>query len=346
MLTVKEAEEIKEALLTSKQPLFFFHDDPDGLASYLLCDRFIKEGQGFPIKARPCITKSYLSRVEEVRPDKIFILDVALVEQDFIDAVKVPIIWIDHHNLSETEGTKYYNPQKRGVNIPTPALIWQAVGEEIPKYLWLAVVGTIGDWYLPPFAVPFQQAYPELLPKTCTTVQDALFNAQIGTLVKVFSFNLKGSITDVRKSLKAFKQIEDPYEILDQKTPAGELLWEKYEKTNLQYERIKNKALKHAKDDKIFVYVYPEDKLSVTKELANELLYLLKDKVIILGREKRNEIHCSIRAPEKITLSKAFEKALIGIEGYGGGHEQALGGSIRKENFNQFVENLRKELQL
>lgn len=346
MLAGREIKEIKTALDSAKQPLFFFHDDPDGLASYLLCYKYLREGKGFPIKARPCITKSYKARVEEYRPDQVFVLDVALVDQDFIDAVKIPITWIDHHELQDMQGVKYYNPQKRGVNIPTPVLIWQVLGKEIPEYRWIAVTGSIGDWYWPDLAKQIQEEKPELLPKKCKTVQQAIYETRLGLLVKVFAFNLKGSLSEVRKSLKALEKIKEPEEILEQKNKEGEMLWEKYEKINIQYEKLKELALKKATDDKIFKYIYREDKLSVTKDLANELLYILKDKIIILGRERQGEMRCSLRAPAKYDLRKAFEKAMQGIRGYGGGHEQALGCAINKDDFEQFVENLREELKL
>lgn len=345
MLTGKEIKEIKTALDSSKEPIFFFHDDPDGLASYLLCYQYLREGKGFPIKARPCITKSYLSRIEECRPDHVFILDVAMVEQEFIDEVKVPITWIDHHDLQNMERVKYYNPQTRGVNVPTPVLLWQVLGKEIPEKLWLAVTGSIGDWHLPAFAKKLHEQEPEIMPE-CKTVQEAIYETPIGKLVKVFAFNLKGSLSEVRKSLKAFEKIKRPEEILEQTTKEGKLLWKKYEKVNKQYEQLKKQALRKTSEDDIFIFIYHEDKLSVTKDLANELLYLMKDKIIILGRERQGEMKCSLRAPEKYNLKKAFEKAMSGIKGYGGGHEHALGCAIKKEDFEQFIDNLRTALRL
>jgi len=347
MLTPKEVEQVKEELTSCQRPLFIFHDDPDGLASFMLCYRFVKEGRGIPVKAYPRVTvEPYVRKVEESGADKVFILDVAMVDQEFIDAVKVPIIWVDHHTVLERERIKYFNPQKRGVNIPTPVLIWQVTGEERPEDLWIATVGSIGDWYFPPYASAFQQAYPELLPKTCPNVEDALFNTQVGTLVKVFSFNLKGPMSEVVQAVKILTRIDDPYEILEQRTPRGKLLWKKYLEVNAQYEEMLQNALKHATEDRLFVYTYEDDKLSLTKDLANEVLYKLKDKVIIIGREKSGEVRCSLRAPGKIQLAKALEKALIGIEGYGGGHPQACGAGIKKEDFKSFLENLKKELNL
>ncbi|VVB81111.1 DHHA1 domain protein [uncultured archaeon] len=345
MLTTQETANLKEELTNCARPLFIFHDDPDGLASFLLCYRLVREGRGLPVKAYPRVTaEPYARKAEEFGADKIFILDVAMVEQEFIDAVKVPVIWIDHHSVLERDRVKYFNPQKRGINTPTPVMMWQVVGEERPQDLWIAVVGSIGDWYFPDFATEFQQA-SELLPKNCINVQDALFNSPIGTLVKVFSFNLKGSMADVVKSVKILTRIDDPYDILEQRTPQAKLLWKKYQEVNKEYEQMLSNALKHDSDDKLFVYTYADDKLSLTKDLSNELLYKL-NKIIIVGRERAGEVRCSLRAPGKINLAKALERALIGVEGYGGGHEQACGAAIKKENFKQFLENLRKELKL
>ena len=89
MLSPKEAALLKDELLSCKNPLFLFHDDPDGLASFLLCYRFLKEGRGLPVKAYPRITVDpYARKVEEFGADKVFVLDVAMVDQEFIDAVQ------------------------------------------------------------------------------------------------------------------------------------------------------------------------------------------------------------------------------------------------------------------
>jgi len=345
MLTEKEVAQVREELLSCKRPLFYYHDDPDGLASFALCYRFIQEGRGLPIKAFPRITaEPFARKVTEYGADKVFILDVAMVDQEFIDEIKTPVVWVDHHAVQQRERVKYFNPRVRDVNIPTPVLIWQVMGEGRPQDLWLAVTGSVGDWYLPPFAAEFSSAYPELLPPDCPTVEEALFNTTLGKLVKVFSFNLKGGMSEVLKAVKVLTKIDDPYEILDQKTSKGKLLWRRYEKINQVYEKMLETALKADTDNPVFVYTYTDDKLSLTKDLSNEILYKLK-KVVIVGREKSGEVRCSLRAPKHINLHDAMQKALVGIEGYGGGHEQACGAGIKKEDFEQFLKNLREELK-
>lgn len=341
MLTDKEVAKIKDALISHTKPFFLFHDDPDGLASFLLFYRFIKEGRGYVVKARPQITKEYVKKIEDYGADIVFILDIAMVDQEFIDAIKVPIYWIDHHPVLERENVNYFNPRKTVGNIPTPAMCYQIVQQD----LWLTVTGCIGDWYWPTELVEeFRKKFPGLLPDEIKTVEQALLNSPLGKLIKLFSFNLKGTTNDVLQSIKTFTRIESPNEILKSETPKGKFLLKRYEKINEQFEKLYSDALKKKTDDKILLFTYHDDRLSLTKDVANELIANFPDKVIILGREKDDEYRCSLRSGKNIELDKILVKALVGIEGYGGGHEQACGVAIKKHNFERFVDNLRKEL--
>ena len=63
----------------------------------------------------------------------------------------------------------------------------------------------------------------------------------------------------------------------------------------------------------------------------------------MICREKGDEYKCSIRS-SKINLKPIVEKSLIGLEGYGGGHEQACGLNIKKHHFDEFMDRFRKEI--
>jgi len=52
---------------------------------------------------------------------------------------------------------------------------------------------------------------------------------------------------------------------------------------------------------------------------------------------------CSIRS--KTPIRGALEKALEGIEGYGGGHENACGAVIKEEYWKQFLKNFKREIK-
>lgn len=342
MLSQSEIEEIKKSLASCINPIFFFHDDPDGLASFLLLYRYKKEGTGFCVKAFPQITEAFASKL--VNHDCCFILDIAMVDQEFIDKAKMPIVWIDHHELLERHNVHYFNPRTQGLNFSATELCWQIVKENNPEDVWIAAVGAVGDWQMPAFAAEVSRKYPDLLAENVKIAADALFTAKIGLLAKIFSFNLKGATEEVNKSIKILTRIENPYEILKQETAAGKFIYKKYERINKEYVKLLAAAVARKSKDKFFIFTYTEDRLSLTKDLANELLYKFLDKVILLGREKSGEVRCSLRSGPKINVLKALQKALVGVEGHGGGHEQACGCAVKKEDWEMFVSNLRREL--
>ena len=110
-LSKEQIVQIRENLDTCKNPLFFFDDDQDGLCSFLQLYRYKKEGKGIIVKTTPKLGTIFVTKVQEYQPDKIFILDVADVQQDFLDEMKVPVVWIDHHGPFERNNVKYFNPR-------------------------------------------------------------------------------------------------------------------------------------------------------------------------------------------------------------------------------------------
>jgi single-stranded DNA-specific DHH superfamily exonuclease len=339
MLSAKEIHEIREELLHCKQPLFFFHDDPDGLSSFLLFYRFVKEGTGVIVKTYPDLGTMFLKKVEEYNPDKIFILDKALVSQEFLDGVKCPVIWIDHHGPYERQKVKYFNPRIKDSedNIPVSAICYKVVEQD----LWIAMVGIIGDWQMPVFSKEFSDKYPDLLPEEITEPEKVLFATHLGTLVRIFSFILKGNNKEAMKLVKIITRIKDPYEILNQTTSQGKFIYQKYEKVNHDYQKLLKEALESATEDKFLIHIYKDTANSFTSDLSNELLYKFPKKYIIVGREKSGEIKLSLRSPS-VKIPPIIEEALQGLQGYGGGHEYACGVNIKSEDFPLFLERFKK----
>ena len=71
MLSKEKLQEIKKLLESSQNPLFLFDNDQDGLCSFLILQRFIGRGKGFPVKQAP-MTKDYFRKINELNPDYIF----------------------------------------------------------------------------------------------------------------------------------------------------------------------------------------------------------------------------------------------------------------------------------
>ncbi|MBW2991608.1 hypothetical protein KY345_00130 [Candidatus Woesearchaeota archaeon] len=344
MIPEKQIKEIREELEYCKRPLFFFHDDPDGLCSFLLLYRYVGEGKGICVKSSPKVDSKFLPKVEEYSPDKIFILDLALVNQDFLDKVKVPVIWIDHHDPIERDKVKYYNPRLEDPKDNTPVSYYCYQATQREDDLWVAVCGIVGDWFMMPLSKEFSKKYPYLLPARITKPDKVLFSTKLGDLIKILSFVLKGTTSEVMKCIKILTRIEDPYEILKQTTPRGKYIYKRAMQIKKEYDEMLKEAMK-AKKERVIKYTYAGGKYSFTKELSNELLFQNPDKVILVCRDKAGEMKCSLRSGAKVTLPPILERALKDVDGYGGGHEHACGTCVKKEDFQQFLDNLKRELK-
>jgi len=337
-----DGKQVKKEFDSTHNPLYFFDDDPDGLCSFLQVYKHIKDGKGIIIKKTPRITEEFVKNVVEYCPDKIFVLDIAMVDQEFIDKAKVPIVWIDHHSPMERHNIKYHNPRTKDKenNLPTSLVCYNI----LKKNLWLAMAGSVADWYLPEkLAKEFSKKYPDLLPKSIKKPEDALFNTKLGKLIKILSFNLKGKRQNVVKSIKIFTRIDDPYEILKGETPRAKLILMRYEKINRRYKELFDMFLDVKPDGEFLILIYDDNRLSLTKDFSNEILYKNPDKVVIVGRTRNGEVKLSLRS-RKYNLPPILEKALKSVNGYGGGHEHACGAVVKEEDFKAFIENLKREI--
>ena len=340
-LSREQIKQIRDHLDNCKNPLFFFDDDQDGLCSFLQLYRYKKEGKGIIVKTHPKLGTVFVRKVEEYQPDAIFILDVAIVEQEFLDEMKVPVVWIDHHGPFERNNVKYFNPRVSNWedNHPTSFMCHQIVESD----MWIATIGCVADWFIPPFINEFKKEFTYLIENQYEFPGDLIYNSKLGHLIRIFSFVLKGKTDDVMKSIKVLTRIKSPYEILNQETAQGKFIYKRYEQVNKLYEPLLKDVLETAEKtkDKLVVFAYKDDKSSFTSDLSNEAIYRFPDKVILIAREKNNEMKCSLRS-SKIILPPLVEKALVGLEGYGGGHEHACGLNVKSHHFEEFVKRFRE----
>ncbi|MEK6916149.1 MAG: DHH family phosphoesterase [Nanoarchaeota archaeon] len=340
MLTEKELKELRDALINSARPLIFFDDDPDGLCSFLQFYRLNPESHGVVFKKAGSLNTDFLRKVEEYQPDTIFILDIANVDQEFLDGAK-NVYWLDHHTPSERRNVKYYNPMinsKGKDNRPVSYWAYKVAREST----WLAMAGCVGDWFLPEdIRQSFEEEYPNLIDKKIKTPEHALFESPIGLLARALSFILKGMTKEVMAVIKVLTRIKDPNEILDQSSSKGKFIWKKYKKMEVIYKSLIDSV--QVTEDKIILFKYSNDKTSLTSDLSNELLFKYPKKFIIIAREKNGEMKCSLRS-SKYEVRPILEKALKDVQGYGGGHLHACGAAVKIMDFNRFLENIRQQL--
>ncbi len=339
MITNREISDIREFMEESNNPVFLFDDDCDGTCSYLLLKKFYKKGEGIIVKSSPSLDERHLGLISDKKPDLLVILDKPVVKQEFIDKIKTKIVWIDHHPVQKMKNVNYYNPRNNDSsdNRPTTYMAYSVTKSD----LWIATIGCVFDHYIPDFIEEFIKEYPDLLDRKPRDPGEALYTKRLGKLVRIFSLNLKGKAKDVRKSIKALEKIDSPYDILDRRTEYGTMLFSRYEKLNKEYECLLEEAKNKVTHEKLFIFIYPSAATSFTSELCNELTYLYPDKFIIVGRKKDGEIRMSLRS-KRINISDVLKKALVGIKGYGGGHDYACGGAVKEEDFERFIENIKE----
>lgn len=340
MIREEELNEIKSYLERAENPLVFFDDDHDGLTSYILLKKNYDKINGVIVKGGMKDEEIYNRKIEEYKPDIIFVLDRAEISQELIDSANVPIIWIDHHPILERKGVKYYNPRIHDKNDSRPVSYW--CYQLVKNNLWIGLVGIIGDYHYPKeLAENFE--YKDLL-NGHEKVEDVLHDSKLGILVRLFNFILKGTTTQVRKNISMLLNIESPYDILEQKNSKGKFLFNYYKKINKEYEKLLNNAKKNVSDEKILLFVYPDNKLSLSASLSEELKYLNPDKLVIVARQKEDYMAASLRSND-IVLPPLIKKSLEGLDGYGGGHDRAVGASVSRLDFMKFINNIRKNVK-
>jgi len=339
---VKELFEIiKNRIASAQKVLFLFDDDVDGLASYLCLKPLAQRSKGVIIKSTPVLKDEYARVVELYKPSLVVILDKPMVSPDFFSLVHLPIIWIDHHSVQQVpENVLYFNPRiaDDSDNRCTSYWAYQISHERE----WIAAAGNISDWQITDVVSTFAQKHPDMLDPKITDPAEALFASPFGKIIKMLTFNLKGSSTHVKKSILAIENLTDYTQLLRPTTEDAEILVKRFADLSEEYDRIIESV--QVGESPIIFFEYEPTRVSVTTELSNELLYRHPKKVIFIARRKENEYKCSLRASH-IELPPIIEKALVGLIGYGGGHAHACGACVSATDFETFKERLEEMLR-
>jgi len=340
MLSDKEINEIREHLEKAQNPLFFFDNDNDGLASFLLLRRFIERGRGVVIKSFPDLNSAYYRRVNELNPDYIFILDKPLVSKEFLEEAKndnIPVVWIDHHIVDrpQDDWINYYNPYHQDkTNEPVSYLCYKITNKK--SDVWIALIGCISDCYLPDFYPEVEKIYGDIVKKNPKSAFDLLFGSEIGKIARILDFSLKDTTTNVVNMLKFMMRVSVPMDILEENYKTRQIL-RRFIQINLRYEELMKKA-RLLKDGKVLFFQYGGS-LSLSANLANQLIYEFPDKIIVVAYIKGDVANISLRG--KGDILKLTLKSIEEIEGAtGGGHEHATGAKVSVSDLPKFREKI------
>jgi len=345
MLNEKQLQEIREHLENSKNPVFFFDNDSDGLCSFLLLQRFIGRGRGISLKGLPSLNKAYYKRAEEFNADCIFVLDRPSVDKEVIELNKngknLPIICIDHHQPDEVPDVAgYYNTYLESKKSePTSYLCYKAT--EKKEDIWLAVLGCVADCYIPDFFDEFKKKYSELLDAPFKTAFDIIYKTRLGKIIRVLNLSLKDTTSNTVTLYKFMMKASSPGQVLEENNKTETFL-NRYELLN----KIINKSVEKAgenidKKNKVIFFTYGGD-MSISQDVANQLSYIYQGYHIIIGFIKGGHVKFSLRGEKIRTL---MMRAIKNIDGaFGGGHEVSCGAQMSSDSVEKFKENLMREI--
>jgi single-stranded DNA-specific DHH superfamily exonuclease len=349
MLTKIQISQIKEHLEKAQNPLFFFDNDPDGLCSFLLLQRYIGRGKGVPVRTFPALDKAYIRKIEELSPDYIFILDKPLVSDDFFEEVQklnLPIVWIDHHEINPSRipsFVNYFNPffNEDKTNEPVTALCAQINTRK--EDFWIAVAGSVSDNFIPGCYENFIKEYPELGVKSSRAFE-ILYKSKIGKIIRIFLFGLKDKTTNVDSMLKFLVATRGPYDILEENSE-NRKMHERFEELEKKYRSLLSKALIEEKSGDIIFFKYGGE-TSISSDLSNELAYLFPEKLIVVIYENLEKMTMAIRGRGVRSIILKILPKLNGATG--GGHENAVGmkiNSLDLENFKKLFSEEAKTIK-
>lgn len=342
MLTQKQISKIKEHLNNAQNPLFLFDNDPDGLCSFILLQKYIGRGKGVPVKSA-FLDKNSFRKINELNPDYLFILDIPTVSEKFfeeIQKINLPVVWIDHHNTEKNKipnFVNYYNPLL-GKNFPssTTYLCYEVTKRK--EDLWLVIAGSVSDNFVPEVYGEFKKLYPNLSIDSSDAFE-ILYNSKIGVVAHLFDCGLKDKTTNVVKMIKFLIKAKSPYEILE-KTSENREMHDKYQIINKKLKKFLEQAQEQAKEsDKLIFFEYGGD-TSISAEISNSLKYLFPGKIIFIAYASESNSFANISGRGE-NVKKILNKVLQqgGFENArGGGHENAVGARIMKKDLTKFKE--------
>lgn len=342
---------IREILTSRNNPLYFFDNDVDGLASFLLLRKYTGKGKAVAIKSFPELSLAYTRKVNELMPDCVFVLDKPQIAKGFLEWMKQKgywLIWIDHHQDSTSffeynheENFIFVNPTLE-IGINKPATYWVYELIKCPKDLdWIAALGCIGDWWVPEFIGEVYKKYKDLFEIPESEIRDAgklIYETSFGKLVLLLNFGLKDTTTNVIRMTKFLSGVRSPYEILEP-SEKNKSIHKRFMQINKAYQKLLDKAKGFSRHDVLF-FQYGGN-LSISAELSNALTYLYPNKIIVVAHLKGDRAKISIRSKYNIrnlvlTAVKDFENATAG------GHENALGANVSIEDLPLFKDKLIK----
>jgi len=316
------------------------HNDLDGLAATLFLEKILATRK---IKANFIeflghhkeVLEEMTKKLIKNKISKVFFLDFSVdlgYLKDFEKfRKKFDTFLIDHHpinpNLKNKKGMI-----KTESNDCTALTLYDLAKDffNVASLDWLACVAIVAEWsYKNPENMKFlQERYPGITDKNYENSEPGKTYMRIEAGLRYYKKDLKkvyGFIKD--KNLESLKKIQ---KIIDSEIEKG-------------MKEYKEKAEFYPEKNLYFAYFTPKF------DLSSPLLTILSKKepftTFVLVSDREKDLRLNLRNQESgKDMNVLVQKAIKGLkDGVSGGHFNAAGGSIQKEDVEKFKENLLKD---
>lgn len=344
---LKEAISFLMNIKPDDEIIIIFHNDCDGISSCALMNKFLKNKIGksadFIISQPMPPTKNLLQRIRMSIPTKIIFLDLA-IDQERVLIKRLEniceILIIDHHQISNNLNSKrtiHYNPLFRGKVYQSASYLTYKICSKIldmKKYLWIAAVGIVGDYNIDDsmdLIKEIKKEYPNLFSQE-NDIRSAIFNSIFGHISNIITA-MKASrvscerVVKIMDSAETITEIEKNKEFLDY-----------YEKVQEEIDRMMINIKSSVDDSKRVIFYEIKSKYNLRSVIATKLSEIYPKKLVVVWDVIRNNVKFSARNQDRtIDVEKVLREAASDFKYASvGGHESAAGGSIRKEDFEDF----------
>lgn len=331
MLDEKKIGDLKKLLEESVNPLFLFDNDPDGFCSVLILLKNFEKGHCLPIKSFPNIDTNLFDRIDDLSPDKIFILDKPFTDIEFLKTMKergIQVIVIDHHSIDinpELESlAKFFSSFPSSE--PTSFICQKIMNNKNTE--WISLIGCIYDVFMPDFIERFQENYPEMIDPNMD-IAKVRYSSEIGKITILLSLALKSSNQTVQNMIELFLKMSGPKEILIE-NEENKYIHRKFNQLN----RLIEKNIKKIKEYPKLVFLEYSGEYSLSSDISNLLFFKHPKKFIVVCYKKYDSVNISIRGEGARSFTENVVKSLENSTG--GGHDVACGLRIPYELFGEF----------
>jgi len=334
-------------------------DDCDGVCSGTILNIVLREFcQCSPIQFSTewsmSLNGKTLEKIFSCKPKYVVISDVPGIDIDLLAKLseKTKVLIVDHHVTHNYENVVYSNPRllDAGAYIPATYLAYKiskVLGVKNKKINWIAAVGVLGDHGVEnceDLFLELKKEFPELVGST-ELKSDKLFeNAKIGLLTKIIdSGRVVKADVGSNHVAKTLLEVDDYMDILEGRTASAKKLLGWYKIVEKEFDKLMEELKKKSVFIGNMIIFEFKSKLKLKSSLASAAANNYPDKILVITQDDGESCWISMRRGRnvKIDLNKLIQSAIKNIPGSsGGGHPEAVGGSIPAKYKDVFIKNL------